>query len=378
MKKLLLFVLVVAIAKSSFAQSTSLKKGFKVSINPYIQLPEDSVVAKKLISSINSLISLTDSESITSMYIDSTDKAANLGLLSGMAAFPANDTDNFYYKPYLTNVYQLPNKEYAIQIAYIGVDTKKIPMLFYTTTFIAKDKGSYFTFSTPLARNTINWHMEKIGMINFYYKLSLDQAKAKSFAAYTADLCKKFGQPVFTLNYYKCENEQEANQLYGLDYYVGANGDNGGEGGNNDGVSTFLSGTNSEEYRHDMFHFFCGKFIKADERCRITEEGSASIYGGDWSVPADTIIYQLKKYIAANPAANLYDLFHANTRLYKFVRFQVAFSIVINKYVEQKQGFGGVLKLLHAGAEEDNYFKTLSAVIGIDKNNFDVAFRKLL
>jgi len=378
MKKLLLFILFVASIKFSFAQSTDQKTAFEVSINSNIQLPADSLIAKKLIRSINHLISLTDSESITSIYIDSSDKAVNLGLLSGMGSVPASDTDNFYYKPYLTNVYQLPSKDYAIQIAYIGVSPHKTPLLYYVTTFIAKDKGNYFTFSAPLARNTINWHKEKIGMINFYYKLSLDQAKAKSFADYTADLCKKFGQPLFTLNYYKCENEQEANQLYGLDYYVGANGDNGGEGGNNDGVSTFLSGTNSEEYRHDMFHFFCGKFIKADERCRITEEGSASIYGGDWSVPADTIVYQLKKYIAANPTANLYDLFHTNDRLYKLVRFQVAFSIVINKYVEQKQGFSGVLKLLHAGAEEDNYFKALNNVTGINKDNFNVECRKLL
>lgn len=377
MKKILLSVLLVASIQFSFAQSANQKKGIQLYTGSYIELPEDSIEAQRLIFSINKLVRLTDSESVASIYIDSTDKTLNLGLLSGMSTIPVNGDDSFCFKPYLTNVYHLPNKYYAIQIEYIGIiDSVAIP--FYTTTFIAKDKGSYFTFSSPLAHNAASWHNEKIGMISFYYNDSFDKAKAKSFADYTADLCKKFGQPVFSLSYYKCENIQAAGKLFGVDYNLGSNGDDGGEGNYNDAVKTFVSGTNSEEYRHDMFHFFCGKFIKADERCRITEEGSASIYGGDWTVPADTIVYQLKKYITANPTANLYTLFMANDHLYKRVRFQVACSVVINEYIEQKQGFAGVLKLLHAGAGEDNYFKALYGITGINKDNFTVELKKIL
>jgi len=51
---------------------------------------------------------------------------------------------------------------------------------------------------------------------------------------------------------------------------------------------------------------------------------------------------------------------------------------VINKYLEKRSGFNDVMKLLHAGSGEDNYFKVLFQVAGINKDNFDIKFRKIM
>ena len=94
-----------------------------VQINPNIVLPKDSITSKSLTASLNEFLLAAQKSNEKNKFVFEKEKIETFLLLDELLGIEKSGKykDDYFYKPYLTNVVLLNDNTYLIQVSYIGI-----------------------------------------------------------------------------------------------------------------------------------------------------------------------------------------------------------------------------------------------------------------
>jgi hypothetical protein len=352
-------------------------------INPNIVLPKDSIISKSLISSLNEFLLAAQKSNEENKFIFEDEKIETFIQLDELIGIEKSGKfkDDFFYKPYLTNVVLLKENNYLIQVSYIGTN-ENTAFLRASFEFIAHKTKNIFTFSSPLLRNTKNWKVEKAGNSIFHYQNIINKNKVKEFNRLTATFDAKLKANKIITDYYLCDNLVDLQKLIGIDYKSDYNGEpeNVCSSSFNNRKLIVLGNNNStfnEFDPHDLFHDRLSLVVSRSKVNKPVDEGCAYLYGGSWGFTWKEIFKTFKEQIASNINTNWIEI--KETPLsFKTGNFPNQADYIINallvKKIEKENGFSGVWDLLNVGPFEkgnEKYYLILEKLTGITKANYN-------
>ena len=369
---LLLFVLV------TFGQTNPLI----VSAN--VNMPKDTLAASHLIKSLNGFLSMKEKPNKENIFVLNEDLLETSALLDEMKGVEKNGKykDDNFYKGYLTNVAQLGNANFLIQISYIGIN-ENMPILAASFEILAKQKGNKFYFSSPLKRNTISWQTKKMGNCTFHFKNVLNIKKASQYVETVASFDNKLKAISGQIEWYGCEDLPEILEIIGVKYKLDYNGRVSSTfNANENGTILLVSGTNNASFNafdpHDLWHDRLRNVVSSSITNKPVDEGCAYLYGGSWGISWEQILKTFKEKVSSNLDSDwitLYEQFYnfgESKQNHLLVGYVINALIIEN--IEREKGFPAVIELLSCGKYEkgnENYFKVLEKLSGINKNNFN-------
>jgi hypothetical protein len=293
-----------------------------------------------------------------------------------------------FYKKQLINIYPISRNEFWLSIAFIGQKDGEIPILKSIINLIATKSDKNVVFAIPTKYLTKSWKLSIIGNITYYHRGKLNLIRAKKFNAKNTLIAQKLGQKPEKLNFYMCNNYQEILQLLGYEYELESNGktrDGYGVDGN-----TVFSTMNNEDFSHDVFHYYTGKFRQQIPANGIVEEGIAYSWGNAYytnknngeMIEQKELVQILKKYLQNNPSVNLFELFIRNTKIYNNLANEISVKSTISSLicdeVERKKGIEGLRLLIKCGKGSDSFFKAIDDLISLNKTNFNNELKRLI
>lgn len=383
--KLIITTILLFTALFANSQTNSLR------INPNIVLPKDSIESKALVASLNDFLLAAQKPNEENKFVFKKEKIETFIQLDEINGIEKSEKlkDDYFYKPYLTNVVLLKNNNYLIQVSYIGI-AENTALLKANFEFIAHKTNNTFTFSSPLLYNTKNWKNENYGSIIYFYKKNIDKQKVQNFNKLYAELDKKLKPPKHTRTYYICDNDLEILKTIGVDYKSDYNG----------GIKLgWLSSSIKNEHLvlldksnhiyndfglHDLFHNRLDNKINRDSLNKPVDEGCAYLYGGSWGYSWIEIFKAFKEQICIDKTTNWVEI-KENPISFKTGEFPNSADYIVNallvKKIEKEKGFAGVWELLNVGAFEkgnEKYYKTLEKLTGITKSNYNIKIWELI
>ena len=279
-------------------------------INQNIRLPKDSVERLNLIKSLNDFLVASQKPNEENTFVLSTEKIETYILLDEFKGIEKSGRfkDDYFYKPYLTNLVSLPENQYLIQLSYIGVN-EKTPILVGTFEIIAHKMDGIFLFSSPLIRSTQNWKMSKIGNCIFHYKTTLNQAKVKEYEKMTVILDKKLKSVGKISEFYSCEDFSELQKLIGVDYKVDYNGQSENTFSSVLGDKKLIVVGNHNTHfdnfdPHDLWHDRLSLVVSRRKVYQPLDEACAFVYGGSWGMTWEEIFKIFKTKVANDKNAD--------------------------------------------------------------------------
>jgi hypothetical protein len=346
-------------------------------------LPKDSVESKNLTSSLNDFLVSAQKPNEENKLVFDSEKIETFILLDEINGIEKNGKrkDDFFYKPYLTNVVSLKDNSYLIQVSYIGTD-ENTAFLRASFEFIAHKTTNSFAFSSPLLKNTKNWKVEKAGNNIFHYQNSINKQKVKEFNKLTTLYDAKLKIINKVTDYYCTDNIIELQKLIGVVYKSDYNGRTVGVWGSSFGNRKLIVfGNKNSSFNefdpHDLFHDRLSFVISRSKVNKPVDEGCAYLYGGSWGLTWDEIFKAFKEQIANNKNTNWAEI--KETPIYfKTKGFNNSADYIVNallvKKIEKEKGFAGVWEFLTIGPFEkgnEKYYQTLEKLTGITKANYN-------
>ena len=352
-------------------------------INPGIIMPKDSIESKLLILTLNDFLAAAQKPNEENKLVLKTEKLESFILLDEINGIEKSGKlkDEYFHKPYLTNIVPLKNNKYLITVSYIGVN-EGTAILRASFEFIGHKTGNSFTFSSPLLRNTQNWKIEKAGNNIFHYQNTINKEKVKEFNKLSTLFDAKLKVTNKVTDYYCNDNIIGLQKLLGVDYKSDYNGT-----AETVSSSTLCArkivvlGNNNATFNefdpHDLFHDRLSLVISRSKVNKAVDEGCAYLYGGSWGLSWKEIFKAFKEQIASNTNTNWKEI--KETRVsFKTGNYPNSADYIVNallvKKIEKEKGFAGVWELLNVGPFEkgnEKYYETLEKLIGIAKANYN-------
>ncbi|MCF8246790.1 MAG: hypothetical protein K9J37_07860 [Saprospiraceae bacterium] len=352
-------------------------------LNPNIALPKDSIESKNLTTSLNDFLFSAQKPNKENKFVFEDEKIETFIQLDEINGIEKSGKykDDFFYKPYLTNVVLLKDKNYLIQVSYIGTN-ENVAILRASFEFIAHKSNDSFMFSSPLLRNTKNWKVEKVANNIFHYQNSINKEKIKEFNKLTSSFDLKLKATNKIIDYYCTDNIIEMQKLIGVDYKSDYNGRTESVWSSSFGDRKLIVlGNNNSTFNdfdsHDLFHDRLSLVIPRSKVNKPVDEGCAYLYGGSWGMSWTEIFKAFKEQIASNKNTNWTEI--KETPIYfKTGNYPNSADYIVNallvKKIEKEKGFEGVWELLNVGAFEkgnEKYYQTLEKLTGITKANYN-------
>jgi len=378
----------VALVLMGIVTTSAQQAADPLKISPGIRLPKDSVVRDQLLGSLRGWLQHANAND----FVAPEDKAGMTALMDELKGLdrrirPGDTTD---YSCYLTNVADMGDGSYQVQLAYIG-QRNVGPDLRACCTVVAQQKDGKFLFSSLLKEHTEDWKTRTIGNCTFHYRNRLNGRKAAEFQKRIALYDSKLTAAPQTIDYYCCGNFVEASQLMGLEYKSDYNGyAYNAYTGFTENHTVFVSGEKwidnfSDWDPHDTWHDRLSKIIHSSTINRPVDEACAYLYGGSWRVysPED-ILRRFREYAAAHPDADWVALYRDGVDFVpgpKILKVSYAINELIVQHLEKEKGFSAVLELLNCGKKEKgdaNYFAAIKRLTGVDEPQYNQFVWKLI
>ncbi len=376
MKFISTLTLIIAVLSAN-AQTNSLR------LNPNIVLPKDSIESKTLTTSLNDFLLLAQKPNEENKFVFDSEKIETFIQLDEINGIEKSGkyNDNFFYKPYLTNVIPLKANNYFIQVSYIGTN-ENTAFLRASFEFLAHKTNNSFVFSSLLLRNTKNWKIEKTGNNIFHYQNTINREKVKEFNKLTTSFDLKLKSTNKITDYYLCDNIIELQKLIGVDYKSDYNGRTASVWSSSFGNRKLIVfGNNNSSFNdfdpHDLFHDRLSLVISRSKVNRPVDEGCAYLYGGSWGLTWKEIFKAFKEQIASNKNTNWAEIketpIYFKTKEYNNSADYIVNALLVQK-IEKEKGFSDVWELLNVGPFEkgnEKYYHTLEKLTGITKANYN-------
>jgi hypothetical protein len=364
-------------------------QGQSISYSNNIHLPDDTTVRSQLVHSLSGFLKQKEKPNKDNTYVLNENLLATSGLLDEMKGIDQNAAlkDPNFYKASIINCVDDGNETLILQIAYMGIKEGQ-PVLRSSFKLLAQKQGDKFYFSSPLKVYTHNWRSKKKGFLTFYYKDTLNTADADAYYKKVQFYNKKLKAPEELTDIYYCDNFTEAQQILGVDYKLDYNGiPNNILTSHENNKNLMLNAWTSVNHRfdpHDLWHERLRAVVSSDIINRPVDEGCAYLYGGSWGFSWSELQVKFKAYVAEHPDADWLKLYLDATNFSpgpKILKVSYMLNALIVRKIETEEGFPAVIQLLSCGKKEpgdENYFKALDQIIGINKGNFNVKVGELV
>ncbi|MBF4487660.1 hypothetical protein [Flavobacterium sp. CSZ] len=360
-------------------------------LNSNIILPKDSIESNILTTSINEFLVAAQQPNEENKLVLESQKIETFILLDEINGIEKSGKfkENFFYKPYLTNVVSIEKDKYLVQISYMGVN-EKTPILSGSFEFIAHKQNNSFVFSSTLIRNTKNWKVLKAGNNTFHYESSVNHSKIKEFEKLANSFDKKLKVSDKHCEFYLTSDFSALQKMIGIDYKLAYNSSSAST--LSSGISNkklILLGSNSATFNnfdpHDLWHDRLSLVISRKKVNKPIDEGCAYLYGGSWGISWKDIFTKFRTKVSSNKNMNWlnnYGKFEnfGESKATHLMPEYVLNALFIQK-IEKEKGFEGVWEFLNCGPYEktnENYFKALEKLIGISKTNFNAKVWELI
>ena len=269
----------------------------------------------------------------------------------------------------LINLLELDEAIYSLQLSYSGVLENGSAFSPLTITLLSRETGSTFAVSSPFYYQTRQWKSEVIGKVSFHYQYVFNREEALAFSRHNEYLARKLNLETLAVNYYKCRNLQEVYRLLGVDYSVRINGQSRGSHTNHR-ANVFLSGTNTDEYKHDLTHYYFEQAVPDSVRNWMAEEGYNITLTDYWGGPRENIFGYLRSYLNAKPRQSTLEVFNNNEPIKAAISARTPIVALIMGIIEREGGFKRVLEVITAGPSKEDFLKSIANVAGITSQNF--------
>jgi len=382
MKKTFLFITAFTIVINSlYAQNV------QISISENLKISTINSNEKRIVAVLDQLFVDSKSDIEKSTLIAAAGRSENIFLLKQVKIIEESIKNG---RRELINFYEINPDKYLLKIA--SYEDDRIRAVYSLIAIVADEK---ITFSSPIMNRTKYWKEKQIGDVHYFYKDTLNEKTAKRFDDKSAYIAKKFGWEPKKLSYFKCSNYEEVQRILGIDFDAKSAGRvQSSEAFDN----TIITGVNTENFEHDVFHMYIEtKFPDDANRNFTAEEGYAnSIADAYYAKKSGEVILRqelvgyLKEHIGKNPDANLLEMFQKNPRVYFQLKNEVSEEVfgylsvkstivsLICDRVEREKGLDGLIKLLRSGKGEDAFFQSVGELIELDRSNFDEKVRLLI
>jgi hypothetical protein len=350
-----------------------------------INLPKDSVAARKLTSDLTLFLAAKDKPNKDNPYVLKEELLATSDLLDEMKGMDKTTTNT--YKCYLTNMVQLDSIDYVVQIAYTDME-KAVGELRASYRLMAKKIDGKFYFYSPLKQNTSGWKIKKFDNLTCHYKDKLNADEVKLYGKTVASYDKRLKAQSEPIEFYDCDNFTEVQQILGIDYKLDYNSvKNNSLTAHEDNANLVINGGYSERHifdAHDLWHARLRTVMSSKVINRPVDEGCAYLYGGSWGYSKEEIFAKFKAYAAANPNADWLTLYTTSGKFEDgekpmYVAYMLN-ALIIQK-MEREKGFDQVKDLLSCGPRQkgdENYFAALEKITGISKADFNARMWELV
>jgi hypothetical protein len=370
-----LLLIFTALTFSSFGQ---------VSIASNINIYTDSTTKTQILNSLNGFLAQKEKPNKENSYVQKEDLLSMSILLDEIKGIEKSGKfkNNNFYKGYVTDLMVLNANEYLVGLSYIGVNDT-LPLLRASFELVAQKVNDVFYFHSVLKQNTVLWKSEKMGSTQFYYKTTFNASNAKKYLKKVDEYDKRLNATDQPTAFYCCDNYHDVLQMIGVDYKSDYSGYSHNtltshENGNN----LVVDGTTTSDFTtfdpHDLWHDRLHRVLSTEIINRPVDEGCAYLYGGSWGISWDDVLQKFKAYAAANPNADWVSLYNDNKDFAgiqgKPITACYAINALLVQKIEKEKGFSAVIELLSCGKKEvgnENYFKALQKITGIDKANFN-------
>ncbi|MGL2995083.1 hypothetical protein [Flavobacterium sp. TSSA_36] len=383
--KLLFSIILLGTATFVFSQKNP------IIIQPNIILPKDTIVSNKLIKSLNEFLNLKDKSNNENFFVLKEDLLETSVLLDEMKMIEKSGKfkDDNFYKSYLTNILPLKNSTFLVQISYIGINENS-PILVASFEILAKLKDNKFYFNSPLKRNAFLWKSKKIDGITFYYKNILNDKSTKEYAKNVALFDKKLKSNNKIIEWYGFDDMNEMLRAIGVNYKLLYNSKTSSTFTAIENNSLLIaSATDNANFdvfdSHDLWHERLHNVVSTSIINKPVDEGCAYLYGGSWGMSWKQILKTFKEKVSSNPKSDWLSLYEQFYNFGESKEKHLLVGYVINALIvektEKEKGFPAVMELLSCGKYEktnENYFKVLEKITGINKTNFNDSVWKLI
>ncbi len=382
--KLLFLEVLFAFTFQAFAQSNTLI------VNPTIYLPKDSIETKVLISAINKFLFAADKPNEENQMLLEEQKLETFILLDEFKGITKSEKyqDDYFYKPYLTNIVALNANEYRVQVSYIGIQDQN-PLLRASFEFIAYRINDVFLFSSPLIENTKHWSTEKRKNYTFHYQGNINKENVNSFESLANTFDKKLKSSNKQTEFYCLDNLLDLQKLTGVNYKMDYNGRTESVWSTQrNNKSIILLGNRNANFDimdpHDLWHDRLSLVIPRGKVSKSVDEGIAYIYAGSWGLTWKEIFKEFIIQVASDKSTNWMDAKEERIN-FKTNGFNNSADYIVNALIVQKieteKGFDEVWQLLNVGPFEignEKYYAMLEKLTGITKENYNEAVWKLI
>lgn len=364
MLKLLLIFLFVPIITFSQTESTD------AIVADNIRIRFDENQKKQFIDNLNEFLYLKDRDMTNFILVDSINYYKYKDIFDELK-FIENNTalkDSSFYKAYLVNFVKQSETSILITLAFRGIQ-ENIVTEKARVTLLAEKTDHGFKFLNPFDFYTKDWNSREIKNINFHYRGSFNTTEALSFVNHGEHLANLFGVKPYSIDYFNCRDLQEVYQLFGLDYHIDINGEKEGcvtipE------IALFVSGTNRDDYNHDLTHYYFQDQVPKASRNWFAEEGYNINTTDYWGYSTEETYHFLREYLKNNDVTPL-EIFEKNRILKNPIPTKMPVAAVVMRKIEREYGIEGVMKIVYCGNKDADFFRAIKKVAKITKENFN-------
>lgn len=362
----------------------------RIVIPEFIRLPQDSIVANKLLKSLESFLEQKDAPNGSNTLVNQDyllETSVLLDEIKGLERSTKHNSMNFY-NCYLSSLVRLNHNQYIIQLSYLGLDDTN-PSLRATISLIATESGDFYLFSSPLEFNTSTWQKEQIKNNTLYYKPNFDLEIANSYFKYISKYDKILGITEKPIILYCANNFNEVLKLIGVDYKsdyssVSYNTTMAMERDTSIIVDGLLASGVIKFDPHDLWHSRLRAVLAPKDTYKPVDEGCAFLFGGSWGYSWEDIKGRFYDYIKKNNNPDWLKLYEDKLDIgneqYKPLNMDYIINAFIVKELYKDGDFTKVMKLLSIGRNQTNekYFEVLEETMGINRKNFNEEVGKLI
>lgn len=367
-----------------FSFSAIIGQNNSLIVNSSIALPKDSLETKKLITSLNNLLIAKEKPNEENGLVWNKENVETYILLdeiNGIEKSGKFKDDNFY-KPYLTNVVKLNETEYYTQLSYIGI-SENTPILRGSFELIAHKENDGFKFSSTLIRNSTSWKIKKIGNCTFHYKTTINDKTAVNYEKAVKAFDKKLNAVNQQTEIYFGEDLPELLKMIGVEYKSDYNSREtstfNSKAGNRLLIVKGDKDAHFDEFdTHDLWHERLKNVVSSKIINKPIDEGCAYIYGGSWGISWKDIFKTFKLKVANDKQKNWLEEYgkfgNFGESKEKHLMAEYVINALIVQKIEKEKGVAGVLEFVSCGKyqkDNENYFKALEKLTGINKSNFN-------
>ena len=355
-----------------------------VPVGPAIVMPD--TLKGRLPALLDTLFSQIDRGKVDPSLLDPRHAELTADILLSLKGIRLGDSSCAGYTVQLINCYPVDGDAYFLSFSCSGVDRQGIPILKAVYNLTARWVGRSIVFCLPVDHFTKGWATTVVGNVTYHSPGPINLERARLFDQKNTIIASKLGLPPTTLQFYLCNDYQEALCLMGYSYDLGYNGVT--RRGAGVIANTIFSVMNNEDFSHDLFHDYSYR-IRTGRRNGAAEEGIAYSWGNAYYVDAQggtitmsELVPDLRKYVSAHSGVPLLTLFREGGDGFSVLAPEVSarntIAALLADAVERQKGVEGIKQLINCGAGDDNYFVKLNELIGVNPANFEVKVRGLL